>query len=137
MATDIDRLKNAYQTWGDSKGARTDVWMDIVNDDFVLESVAEKPAGLEFAGNRTGPASIAGYFERLAEAWHMESYTIETIFGDGDRIAMFGRCTWTFKATGKTVTTPIAHLWHFRDGKAQSCLEIFDSATAAEAVIPD
>ncbi len=136
MATEIERLNAAYQVWADSKGARTDAWMDLVDDDFVMRSVAEQPAGLEFAGQRTGPVAMETYFKILADAWRMESYTVDALFGDGDRIAMFGTCSWTFKTTGKTVTTPIAHLWRFRNGKAHECLEIFDSARAAEAATP-
>ena len=137
MATEIDRLKAAYQTWADSKGARTDVWTDIVGDDFHLQSMSEQQTALEVTDIRAGPKSLAGYFDVLAKSWTMQFYEVDALFGEGDQIAMFGRCSWTSKQTGKTATTAIAHLWRFRDGKAVSCIEIFDSAKAVEASIPD
>lgn len=136
MKADIERLRATYEAWSDSKGQDINPWLDLVDDEFVLQSVAEKPDALKFAGSRTGPESLKVYFSGLAGAWSMESYTVDTLIGDGEEIAMFGHCSWTFDATGKTVWTPVAHLWRFRNGRAVSCLEIFDSAKVAEAAIP-
>ena len=136
MATNIEKLKAAYEAWGNTKGDSISRWLELVGDDFEMRSVAPKPPGLAFAGVHKGPASLEVYLKSLLDAWRMEYYTVDTIIGDGDAVAIFGTCSWTFKSTGRTATTPIANLWRFRNGKAYQCIEIFDSARAAEAAMP-
>ena len=137
MATNIEKLKAAYQAWNGSKGASIPQWLELVSEDFEMRSVAPKAPGLAFAGVQKGPGAFELYLTALLDAWRMESYTVDAMVGDGDTIAMFGTCTYTFKATGTPVTTPIANLWRFRDGKAYECIEIFDSAEAMKATTPD
>jgi uncharacterized protein len=136
MATNIDKLKVAYQAWSESRGESIPQWLDLVSDDFEIRSVAPEPPGLTFAGLHKGRGAFEGYLNSLLQLWRMDSYTVEAIFGDDDAVAMFGTCSYTFKATGKSATTPIANLWRFRDGKAYEFIEIFDSAKAMDAATP-
>ena len=61
----------------------------------------------------------------------------ETYVEQGDKIAMFGECSWKHKGTKKTVVCRISNLWEFKDGKAISMIDLFDSAKAAAAATPD
>ena len=65
----------------------------------------------------------------------MKFYRVDALFGDEDQIAMFGTCSWTFKATGKTITTPIANRGASGTAKLTSASKIFDTATAMTAVV--
>jgi ketosteroid isomerase-like protein len=63
----------------------------------------------------------------------MVHWTPETFVGDGDQIAMFGRCGWRHQTTNKVADIAIAHLWTFKEGKAVEVKEIFDSARVVAA----
>lgn len=136
MATNLEKLRAAYKVWGDSKGADMKPFLALIDDSFVMRSVAPAPPGLDFAGVKTGAANLVASFKSMLDHWTMNFYRAETLVGDGDQVAMFGRCSFTFKATGKGVETPIANLWTFKNGKAVECIEIFDSAKAAMAASP-
>ena len=60
--------------------------------------------------------------------WSPEVYICE-----GDHIAMFGRCGWKNKATGKVADVRTAHLWKFKAGKVIEFTELFDSARVIAA----
>lgn len=132
MATNVDKLREAYRIWGESRGGDARPWLALVSDDFVFRSVGEEPA-LGFSGVHSGASQLTRYFDAILADWRMEFYQVDALFGDEDQVAMFGTCGWTHRKTGATVTTPIANLWRFRDGKAYECVEIFDSARAVAA----
>lgn len=131
----LARLKSAYAVWNEFKGARTDAWLDLVSDDFNLLSIGEPHGPLAFGMPRRSKAEVVAYFASILADWTMVHWTPETYTCEGDRIAMFGRCAWTYKKTGKTVEVRSAHQWTFRDGKAVELIEIFDSARAAAAAM--
>ena len=130
-------LKNAYAIWHEHKGARTNGWLDLVADDFRIISMGEDakaaPAPLAFGATRRSKEELVGYFTALLTDWNMVHWTAETYTCEGERIAMFGRCGWTHKKTGKHVETRIAHQWTFRNGKAIELIELFDSARVVAA----
>jgi ketosteroid isomerase-like protein len=47
-----------------------------------------------------------------------------------------GRYTATTKATGKTVDSPVAHYWKFRDGKVVRYVGLSNTAALVEALQP-
>ena len=72
----------------------------------------------------------------ITKDWSMVHWTPETYVAEGERVAVFGTCAWTSKATGKVADVRIAHLWQFENGAAVSLTEIFDSARAVAAATP-
>jgi ketosteroid isomerase-like protein len=134
--SDIERLKAAYKAWHETKGEDASVWLDLMDDDFRLMSIGEETRGLAFAKERNSREEAVRYLAGLLEEWRLVHWTPETFVREGDRIAMFGRCAWVNRATGKSAECRIAHLWTFRDGKAIELTEIFDSARAAAAATP-
>jgi ketosteroid isomerase-like protein len=129
-------VKAAYAAWRDTKGGSADTWRAMIDDDVCVLSVGGPDPGLEFAVTCRGREEVDRYFAQLAQGWDMQDWTDEVFLADGDHVAMFGRCTWTNRSTGRPVTTPIAHLWRFRDGKIVELREIFDSARVAAAAAP-
>jgi ketosteroid isomerase-like protein len=128
--TNVDRVRAAYEAWNDTKGASRALWRELVSDDFEMQSVGARHEGLSFAGTSTGPDRLDQYLRELIEQWDMKHYRVDALFGDETRVVMFGECSYDFRGNGKRVTTPIANLWTFRDGKAIRCVEVFDSAEA-------
>jgi uncharacterized protein len=134
--SNLDRLKAAYQAWHDSKGARPEIWLDLMADKVHIQSLGAEAQPLAFAQERRSKADAVEYFAGLARHWTMVHWTPQTFVTEGDRIAVFADCAWTNKQTGKTVETPSAHLWTFEQGRATSVIELFDSARVMAAATP-
>src|SRR5882724_53359 len=77
----------------------------------------EAAAVISFGGIRRGPAEVAGFFEGIAKDHVDPKLAISDVFADGDKVAAFGRYDATIKATGKRVSTPLAHCWTFHNGR--------------------
>lgn len=133
----LTRLKAAYQAWHDSKGGNVDEWLALMSDDVHVHSVGDEKAGLEFAKGCCSREEAVGYFTGLLETWSMIHWTPQHFVADGDRIAMFGHCSWRSKATGKIVDVHVAHLWTFKGGRIVELIEIFDTAGATAAAVAD
>jgi ketosteroid isomerase-like protein len=54
-------------------------------------------------------------------------------FSTTDAVAAFGRYDATVKATGKRVSTPVAHYFKFRDGKVSRHVNIINSGAFLES----
>ena len=133
-ATDnLARLKAAYRVWDRSKGTDISAWLDLLADDVQLSTISAPSPSLAFAVDRRSKREVVDYLAGLIKDWSMVHWTPETWVADGDKIAMFGRCAWTNRATGKTAEMRSAHLWQFAGGKAASFTEIYDSARALAA----
>lgn len=131
MQTNLKNLKNAYAVWDAEKGKNTQVWHDLVTDNIVFKSVTEDTPGLSFAADGASRNDLIRYFSSLLEQWEMNFWNAETFVTEGNKIAMFGKCGYRFRATGKDVEVMTAHLWKFEDNQVVEFVEIFDSARAA------
>lgn len=138
-AADLERLKAVYKTWNDTKGlgdVAKDAWRNLFADDFRLRSMGDDNPALAFATERTSKEDAIAYITSLTNEWDMIHWTPETMVIEGDRIAVFGKCKWTNKATQKAAEVRTSHLWTFKNGKAVELVEIFDSARAVAAATP-
>lgn len=72
---------------------------------------------MPWCGTGHGVDAIIKTFHDVAEFWSVDSFTPEDIFGEGDKVAVFGRFTYTSTRLRKTVTTPFAILFRFTGGK--------------------
>ncbi len=133
--SNLDRLKAAYEAWHDTKGD-ANVWLDLMDDNFHLQSMGGEANAISFAETRNSKQEAVAYFSDLTTGWKMISWSTNTFVGDGDIIAMFGQCAWTHRTTGKTAEVQVAHLWKFKNGKAIGLTEVFDSARAVAAATP-
>lgn len=127
------RLKAAYQLWHDTKGEDTTGWLVLMADNVRIRSVGADAPGLTFAATRHSRSEAVEYLAAITRDWKMVHWTPDTFVCAGSKIAMFGRCAWTHKRTGKTADVSCAHLWTFTDGKAVEFTEVFDSAKAVAA----
>ena len=102
-----------------------------LDNDVVWE--LEAPDVLGFAGIRRGPAEVVGFFEGIAKEHASPKLTISDVFAGGDKVAAFGRYDVTMKATGKPVSTPLAHFWTFHNGKVTRYVCYLNTAAFVEA----
>ena len=136
-ATDnLAKLKHAYAEWDRTKGGSIDVWRALLDPNIKVRSLAagRDPSG--FTQNVNGAADMQRYWKLLLDDWEMVSYRTDHFMVDGDRVAMQGEVAFTFKKTGKTVKTPKADFWTFKDGKAVAYYEYYDTAAMLAATQP-
>jgi len=63
---------------------------------------------MPWCGTGRGVDAIIKTFKDVARYWNIDSFTPEDIFGEADKVAVFGRFTYTSTKLQKTVTTPFA-----------------------------
>ena len=133
----VEKLRHAYQQWQDTRGTSTGAWVDLMADDVQIRSVADGAPGMEFSAPRAGKPGAHEFFSSLAADWEMLHYTVHDIIACGDRAAVFGVCAFRSRKTGKAAETHIASRWRFRDGLAVEYFELYDTARAFAAAVPD
>lgn len=135
MNANVEMLRSGYAAWDASKGADKETWLRILADDMCLWSICNGAPGAEFTAECGCKEEAARYMSQLTEAWDMEFYRIDEFVSEGDRVVAIGRTAWTNKATGKRMETPKVDIWRFRDGKAISFAEYYDSAGLLAAAV--
>lgn len=66
-----------------------------------------------------GPEAVAnGVFARCVGEWDGFRVVIEELIDAGDTVITFGRYGGTFKRTGRSQNTQLAHVWRVASGKA-------------------
>ena len=65
---------------------------------------------LPWAGTSTGPQALLDTYAQVKRFWRSEAFEIAELFGEGERVAVFGRFTYRSVTLGKAVTSPFAIL---------------------------
>ena len=63
---------------------------------------------MPWCGTSRGVESLVKTFVDVGNFWRVDSFSIETIFGQDEHVAVFGRFTYTSTVLGKKVTSPFA-----------------------------
>lgn len=132
----LEQIKAAYKAWHDTRGGSIETWKALMADDIAFGTMDPLPA-LPGAGDRKSRDEVGEYLSGVLVDWDLVHFTPQKFVVDGDSVAVFGRCAYRNKATGKVADFRIAHLWEMNGGRIARLVEIFDTATAARAAIPD
>ena len=62
------------------------------------------------AHDKEGPGAITYTFSTVAQIWSNEAFEIQSIFGSGEDIAVFGKFTYKSRSLGKSYTSPFS-IW--------------------------
>ncbi|MGE0501252.1 MAG: nuclear transport factor 2 family protein [Rhizobiaceae bacterium] len=136
MEEELVALKAAYKAWGERGWYALDVWRDLMDEEFTIHTTVDGTTpGLAFAAERNGRNEALIYLSGIFEDWDMVHYTPEHYLCQAPMIAMFGRCAYRHKKTGRVADCAIACLWRFENGRAVAFTEVFDTARAARAAI--
>ena len=88
-----------------------------------------------FAGTwRTPEAVVDGLLSPLSRDWLGFSADAKAFVAEGERVVAFGDYAGTNKVTGRTLTSPFAHLWTVRRGKIVGFVQYTDTAKVLEAM---
>lgn len=129
MTAHVETVKDIYAAFG-----RGDIPAILakLTDDVVWEF--EGPSSISFTGIRHGVPDAGGFFLGIDREHTDPLLEIQSVIGSGDEVAAFGRYAATMKATGKRVSSPIAHYWKFRDGKVARYINHVDTAAFVEGM---
>ena len=133
---DVDRLKEVYRRWNESKGASVEDWLNIMSPTIKMKSLGQGKPGMEFTMDISSRDELERYFKGLAEDWEMVHYTPKQFIVGGDRVVMLGRCSWRHRKTGKVIDTPKADFSTFKDGRIVEFYEFYDTAQTLAATQP-
>jgi len=128
MTTPVQTIQAIYDAFG-----RGDIPFILSQLDTNVVWEFEAPAVLSFGGIRRGTSETLGFFEGIAKDHDNPKLTITDIFADGDKVAAFGRYETDMKATGKHVSTPLAHFWTLSGGKVTRYVNYINTAAFVEA----
>ena|SRR5688572_15658760 len=123
----VEKLKKAYAFWNDHLGSSNQQWMDLMDEKVVFRSLAGGAPGMEFTVDCHGKADLQNYFGGLAADWEMLHYTPQEFIADGDRVVVLSRCAWRSRKTGKSIETPKADFFLFKNGKIVDFMEFYDT----------
>jgi ketosteroid isomerase-like protein len=126
-------LRDCYTRWHDTRGGSIDAWLAIAHEQFTLRSMADGRQGVEFTAACSCKDDLGRYLSGLTGGWDMEYYQVDEYIAQGDAVIALGSTAWTNKTTGKRAETLKSDVWKFRDGKAVSFLEFYDSFALIEA----
>jgi hypothetical protein len=124
----ITLVKKLYEAF-----ARGDIEtiLDHVTNDIAWSSPG--PATVPYSGDRTGPAQVREFFDRLLGTQENVNLSVEQFIAQGDAVAILGRYTGNVKATGKTFDSLIGHFFTIRSDKVARWVGLGDTAHAASA----
>jgi ketosteroid isomerase-like protein len=92
--------------------------------------------GFPYAGTYVGIDAISkNVFSRLASEWIDYRVTMEDYIACDNRVVAYGTYSGIYKATGKSFTARVAHLWKLENSKIVSFEQIVDSKPVQDAMI--
>lgn len=133
----VEALRNAYERWTQSRGRSVEDWVALASPDFQIRSSADAHAEASFGAAPAGIEGLKAYLTDLVNHWIMESYEVEQLIADGDDVVAINRIAFRHRQTNKRVACPLVDVWTFRDGKATSVMEVFDTAAMIQAATPE
>jgi uncharacterized protein len=94
---------------------------ELVAEDSVYVSLNYEDDDLKkimpWAGTGHGSEALLKTFTDVSRYWHIEKFDLGDVFGDGERVAVFGSMTYRSTVLGQTVTSPFAVFAKVRNGK--------------------
>lgn len=86
-------------------------------------------AGGPYGGVSIGPEAVLNNaFMNLDGEWDGYAAVPREFNADGATVVVLGEYSGTYKATGKSVKAPFAHVWKLKDGRATSVEQYTDTA---------
>lgn len=93
--------------------------------------------GYPYAGTYVGPdALVQGLIARIGAEWDDYAVVPNAFVADGDRVVVLGDYSGTYKATGRSVEVPFAHVWQLIDGRVVRFRQFTDGPPWQRAVTP-
>ena len=109
----------------------------LVEEDLIYVSLnfenPELKRILPWTGTSKGQRTLSDTFRRVAQFWTIENFSIESLFGAGEDVAVFGEFTYRSKTLGKAFRSPFAVHAKVRDEKIVFFLFMEDTFASARS----
>jgi uncharacterized protein len=126
--SNVDLIRNLYQAF-----AQGDVSTVLGAMDADIEWTEAE--GFPYGGTYRGAQAIVeNVFMKLATEW--DDYRVEPneFLDAGDKIVALGNYSGAYKATGRSMSVPFAHVWSVSDGKVVKFVQYTDTLKVSEAL---
>src|SRR5688572_28169788 len=106
----------------------------------VLEALAPdvrwtEAEGFPHGGTYSGPDEVLkNVLMTLGTEWDGFSAVPQEFVAQGDKVVSLGQYSGTYKATGKKLSAPYAHVWTLRNGKVVAFVQFTDTAVVQKAL---
>jgi len=92
-------------------------------------------AGFPYAGTYIGPnAVLENVFMKLATEWDGFAAVPDEVVDGGETVVALGNYSGTFRASGKSMNVPFAHVYKLKDGKIVSFVQHTDTLKVSEVL---
>lgn len=88
-----------------------------------------------FAGPRHGRAAVLEALARIADAYSIDSYTVESVVVDGDRAAVLSDVSLTQRSTRRVLRFRLANFLRFKDGRVIEFHEFSNTFDVVEQAV--
>ena len=126
--TNVEVVRGLYEAFAEG---------DIANVLGVLDPEIEwtEAEGFPYGGTYTGPqAVLQNVFMKLGTEWDDYRAEPQELLDAGERIIALGTYSGTYKATGKSMRVPFAHVMTLKDGKIVRFVQYTDTLKVNEAL---
>jgi len=124
----VELIKNLYQAF-----AQGDIPAVLQSFDENIEWTEAE--GFPYGGTyRGGEAILQNVFMKLATEWTNFEAVPDELLDAGEKIVALGNYSGSFKATGKSMTAPFAHVWSIQNGKIVNFVQYTDTLKVSEAL---
>lgn len=122
-----DRVAHAYSQWHETRGASGELFIEMMDEGVRMRTLLNPPELHPMAQERVGIEHARDYLDSLVLNLEMLGFPTEEVVAQGDTVVWIGSCHWRDPRTGRETNTPKADIWRFRDGRAVSVFEMFDT----------
>ena len=67
MSDMLDKIKEGYRLWNDSKAGSVEYWLNLIDEDVKWRSVSDGAPGIEFSKACDCKDDVVGYFQQLGQ----------------------------------------------------------------------
>jgi len=128
MAGHADTIANLYAAF-----ARGDIL--TVLSSFSPDITWTEAEGFPYAGTFVGPVAVVqNVFAKLGFDWDGFAVALHELVADNETVVALGECSGTYRATGKSVKAPFAHVWKFDAGRIRTFRQHIDTAVIQHAL---
>lgn len=93
--------------------------------------------GGPYGGLSVGPQAVLdNVFMKLGTEWDGFAVVPHEFVSEGDTVVALGHYSGTYKATGKSFTSPFAHVWKLAGGKVVRFTQHVDTALHLRPLVP-
>ncbi len=128
MSQSSDLVRNLYAAF-----ARGDI--PTVLGAMTPDATWTESEGGPYGGTYRGANDIlAGVFMKLGGEWDGFAAVPAQFVAEGDTVVVLGEYSGTYRATGRAMRAPFAHVWALSDGRVVSFTQITDTVLHRRAM---